>query len=64
MTNRIEKDHSRFRNIVRGRIKRNLKKYISRGELIGKKGKDIVSIPVPQINIPRFRHDPRQSGGV
>ncbi len=64
MANRIEKDHARFRNIVRGKIKRNLKKYISRGELIGKKGKDLVSIPVPQINLPRFRHDPQQMGGV
>ncbi|MDQ7064001.1 MAG: DUF444 family protein [candidate division KSB1 bacterium] len=64
MASRIEKDHARFRNIVRGRIKQNLKKYISRGELIGKKGKDLISIPVPHINIPRFRHDPQQMGGV
>lgn len=64
MPNRIERDHARFRNIVRGRIKRNLKKYITQGELIGKRGKDLVSIPVPQINLPRFRHDPRQTGGV
>lgn len=64
MATRIEKDHSRFRNIVKGRIKRNLKKYITRGELFGKKGKELVSIPVPQINLPHFRHDPRQRGGV
>ncbi len=64
MASRIEKDHARFRNIVRGRIRQNLKKYISRGELIGKQGKDLISIPVPHINIPRFRHDPRQMGGV
>lgn len=64
MASRIEKDHARFRNIVRGRIKQNLKKYITRGELIGKKGRELVSIPVPQISIPRFRHDPRQAGGV
>lgn len=64
MASRIEKDHARFRNIVRGRIKRNLKKYITRGELIGKRGRDLVSIPVPHINIPKFRHDPRQAGGV
>ena len=64
MATRIEKDHSRFRNIIRGRIKRNLRKYITSGEMIGKKGRDLVSIPVPHINIPHFRHDPRQSGGV
>ena len=43
----IEQDHLRFRQIVRGKIKQDLKKYISNGELIGKKGKDFVSIPVP-----------------
>lgn len=64
MATRIEKDHSRFRNIIRGRIKRNLKKYITSGEMIGKKGRDLVSIPVPHINIPHFRHDPQQAGGV
>ncbi len=64
MPNRIEKDHARFRNIIRGRIKRNLKKYISQGELIGKQGKELVSIPVPHIDIPKFRHDPRKKGGV
>ena len=64
MPNRIEKDRARFRNIVRGRIKRNLKKYISNGELIGKRGKDLVSIPVPHINIPKFRLDPMKRGGV
>jgi len=48
---KIEKDHSRFRQIVKGKIKKDLRKYISRGEMIGRKGKDIVSIPVPQISL-------------
>ncbi len=61
---RIESDHSRFRQIVRGRIKRNLKKYMSQGELIGRKGKDKVSIPIPRIDIPRFRFGQKQTGGV
>ncbi|GMV43190.1 MAG: hypothetical protein AMXMBFR64_49060 [Myxococcales bacterium] len=60
----IQKDHSRFREIVRGRIKQNLKKYISQGELIGRKGKDTVSIPVPRIDIPHFVYGKSQSGGV
>jgi len=60
----IQKDHSRFRKIVRGKIKENLKKYISQGEMIGRKGKDKVSIPIPQIDIPRFRFGSQQKGGV
>ena len=35
MIHRIENDHTRFRDIVRGRIKQDLKRYVSHGELIG-----------------------------
>src|SRR5262249_31771137 len=56
--------HSRFRHIVRGRIRQNLRKYISQGELIGRKGKDLVSIPIPHIEIPRFRFGDKQTGGA
>lgn len=60
----IDQDASRFRQIVRGKIKQNLKKYMSNGELVGKRGKDYVSIPIPQINLPRFRFgDPRSGVG-
>jgi len=61
---RIKQDHARFRDIVRGRIKANLKKYVQQGELIGKKGKELISIPVPTIDIPRFRFGEKQQGGV
>jgi len=61
---RIEQDHNRFRQIVRGKIKKELRKYISSGELIGRKGKNLISIPLPQINIPQFVFGPRQTGGV
>ena len=64
MGQRIERDHQRFRKIVRGKVKTNLSKYISRGEMIGKKGKDLVSIPLPQIDIPQFRYGSKGSGGV
>src|SRR5262249_10612282 len=32
--------------------------------MIGKKGKDLVSIPLPQIEIPQFRFGNKGSGGV
>src|SRR5437667_11736160 len=60
----IEQDYLRFRQIVRGKIKQDLRKYISQGELIGRKGKDVVSIPLPQINVPRFRFGSKDRGGV
>lgn len=64
MALQIEKDSSRFKEMVRGKIKRNLRKYMSNGELLGRQGKDIVSIPVPQIDLPRFTFGRVGSGGV
>lgn len=64
MGQKIERDYQRFRRIVRGKVKSNLSKYISRGEMIGKKGRDFVSIPLPQIEIPQFRYGQKGSGGV
>jgi len=45
-------------------VRENLRKYISRGELLGRQGKDVVSIPLPEIHLPRFRFDPKQQKGV
>lgn len=64
MGQKIEKDVQRFRKIVRGKVKSNLSKYLSRGEMIGKKGNDLVSIPLPSINLPQFRYGQKGSGGV
>ena len=64
MVRRIERDRKRFEDIVRGRIKQDLKRHITRGELIGRKGEELVSIPLPQIELPRFRYGQRELGGV
>jgi uncharacterized protein len=60
----IREDHSRFRDIIRGRIRQNFKKYVTQGEMIGRREKEFVKIPVPQIEIPKFKYGPKQSGGV
>ena len=64
MSQKIDLDHGRFRQIIRGKIKRDLRKYISQGEMIARKGKDQVSIPLPQVELPRFRLGGKQQGGV
>ena len=64
MVQRIDRDLQRFRRIVRGHIKKGLRKYMSTGELLGKKGKNVVSIPIRQIELPTFRHETRKKGGV
>ncbi len=58
----IDRDLGRFRDIVRGRVRRDLRKYMSSGELIGRQGKKTVSIPLPQIGIPRLRYGKNQGG--
>jgi len=64
MTSPIERDKSRFREIVKGNVRRHLREYISHGEMIGRKGKDLVSIPVPSLDVPRFRYGDNSTGGV
>jgi len=64
MSQKIDLDHGRFRQIIRGKIKQNLRKYISQGEMIAKKGKDSVAIPIPSVDIPHFKHGDKQQGGV
>ena len=61
---RIDQDNARFRHIVRGKIRQNLRKYVSRGDMITRKGKDRVSIPIPQIELPRFTFGSNQGQGV
>ena len=62
MMDGTKRDHARFRQIIKGKIKQDLKKYIQHSEMFGRKGKDIVTIPMPQIDIPRFRFGSNQGG--
>jgi hypothetical protein len=64
MLRKIDRDVKRFRQIVRGVVKKEFRKYLTQGELIGRQGKHIVSIPLPQVEIPRFRFGWREAGGV
>lgn len=60
----MREDHNRFKDIVKGKIKDNFRKYVSQGEMIGRRENDIVKIPIPQIDIPNFRFGSKQQGGV
>jgi uncharacterized sporulation protein YeaH/YhbH (DUF444 family) len=64
MSLKIKQDHARFKNIVRGKIKQNLRKFIQRGEMLGKRGSETVTIPLPRIDIPHFKYGHRERGGV
>ena len=60
----IREDQNRFRDIVKGKVKEDLRKYVSQGEMIGKRENELVKIPLPRIDIPNFRYGPKQTGGV
>ena len=61
---KINKDHQRFRQIVKGKIRDDLRKFLSRGDLIGKEGKHLISIPVHGIDLPHFRYGDNNDSGV
>ncbi|HRJ50564.1 MAG: DUF444 family protein [Phycisphaeraceae bacterium] len=63
MVNSIEQDHQRFRQIVRGAIRRDLRRFISRGDILAREGGRVVSVPIHDIDIPTFRYGDN-SGGV
>jgi uncharacterized sporulation protein YeaH/YhbH (DUF444 family) len=60
----IKEDQNRFRDIIKGKIKQDFRRFVSHGEMIGKREKDFVKIPLPHIEIPTFRYGPKQKGGV
>lgn len=64
MPMRMESDLNRFRKIVRGKIKKELRRFISSGDLIGRQGKKSVTIPLPRIDIPHFQFGGQEQGGV
>lgn len=50
----MDSDLNRFHSIVRGRIKGELRKFVSNGELVAHKGSKTISIPIPRIDIPKI----------
>jgi uncharacterized sporulation protein YeaH/YhbH (DUF444 family) len=61
---RIEADRARFREIVRGKIRQDLRKYLSTTELIARRGDKAVSVPIPQIELPTLRFGDNDKRGV
>jgi len=59
---KIKADVNRFRQIVRGRVREELRKHLGHQELIGRQGKRAVSIPIPQLEMPHLVHDPGNGG--
>lgn len=58
----IDRDLGRFKDIVKGRVRKDLRKYMSSSEMFGKQGKELVSIPIHQVGIPRLRYGDNKQG--
>ena len=63
MDHPIKRDHARFRKIIKGKIRENLREYVSNGEQIIPKGSEVFKVPMPSIDIPRFRFGDESQGG-
>ncbi len=61
---KMESDLNRFRKIVRGKIKQELRRFISNGDLLARQGKKVITIPLPRIEIPHFQFGTQEQGGV
>src|SRR3989338_6142937 len=59
-----DKDVDRYKDIMKGKARRELLKFKDPSEFIGRREDKLVSVPVPGINIPRFTRGRRESGGV
>lgn len=64
MAGNIDSDYERFREIVKGHVRKNLKEYIVNGELIGKDNNGIVKVPLPYIKLPKFVFDDSGDSGI
>ena len=64
MVLQIDKDHQRFRRIVKGKIREDLRKFLTRSELLGREGRKYISIPIRGVDIPHFRYGDNNDSGV
>jgi len=56
----IREDQSRFKNIVKGKVREDFKRFVTNGEMIGRQENELIKIPIPRIDIPTFRFGSKQ----
>lgn len=63
MPRRVEEDWADFRDVVSGRIRKALKKFIKTGQLVRNRGKNgKISITIPKIDIPHIVYGDNEEG--
>ena len=63
MSRRIKGDHKDYHDIVKDKVKSKLKDHITKGKKVVRRGKDMVVVDIPYIELPRFRYG-NQDGGI
>lgn len=64
MPRRIHGDHKEFRDIYSGKIKKEISKFINNGKLFRLRGKNVIPITSPRIDIPHFVHGRNNKNGL
>ena len=61
---KIDSDNKRFHDIVKGKIRKDLKKFIAKNNFTAKQGNKTISVPIHSLDTPRFRYDDQKTGGA
>jgi uncharacterized sporulation protein YeaH/YhbH (DUF444 family) len=64
MSLKIDSDTNRFKDIVKGKVRSNLKRLVSSQDLLGQQGNKQVKIPISNIDLPRFTYGDKSGGGA
>ena len=64
MDHPIKNDHERFKKIIKGKVRKNLKKYVSGREVVVPNKNGQYRIPMPEVETPRFRFGEQSQGGI
>ena len=65
-TNKIHLDNYRFKQIIKNKVRKDLRSLVSSRDINVKRDKNgkLLSIPLPSIELPRLRFGERDAGGV
>ena len=61
---RIREDHKQYRDLVRDNVRSRVKDHIKSGKKVKRRGKDMVVIDVPVIELPQFRFGDGDGSGI
>ena len=60
----VDPDFDRFQRIIKGKAREELKRFISPDKMNVSKGRKVVQLPMPRIDLPKFTRGTQDEGGV